>query len=94
VRGDSSALPTESQRTFSGFECFYLRPTNGRADDQVRRNHSVQYISFRGFPWYRLESPEKYESYTDLVPASGQRRALKCRPPRRRCLSTVPNNQR
>ncbi len=54
----------------SGFECFYLRPTNGRADDQVRRNHSVQYISFPEFPWYRLrkESPEKYESYTDLVP--------------------------
>src|SRR5262245_40921075 len=21
------------------FECFYLRPTNGRAEDQVRRNH-------------------------------------------------------
>jgi hypothetical protein len=27
------------------YECFYLRPTNGRADDQVRRNHSTQYIS-------------------------------------------------
>lgn len=54
----------------SGFECFYLRPTNGRADDQVRRNHSVQYVSFPEFPWYRLrkESPEKYESYADLVP--------------------------
>ena len=23
------------------YECFYLRPTNGRADDQVRRNHST-----------------------------------------------------
>jgi hypothetical protein len=23
----------------------YIRPTNGRADDQVRRNHSTQYIS-------------------------------------------------
>jgi len=54
----------------SGFECFYLRPTNGRAEDQVRRNHSVQYISFPEFPWYRLrkEFPEKYETYTDLVP--------------------------
>src|SRR5215475_14917928 len=28
------------------YECFYLRPTNGRADDQVRRNHSTQYISY------------------------------------------------
>src|SRR6188474_660155 len=24
----------------SRFECIYLRPTNGRAEDQVRRNHS------------------------------------------------------
>jgi hypothetical protein len=55
----------------SRFECFYLRPTNGRADDQVRRNHSAQYFSFPEFPWFRLrkESPEKYETYVDLVPA-------------------------
>lgn len=54
----------------SKFECIYLRPTNGRADDQVRRNHSVQYISFPDFPWYKLRKdfPEKYESYVDLVP--------------------------
>ena len=52
------------------YECFYLRPTNGRADDQVRRNHSTQYVSFPDFPWHRLrkEFPEKYESYVDLVP--------------------------
>ena len=51
------------------YECFYLRPTNGRADDQVRRNHSTQYISYPDFPWYRLrkEFPEKYESYVDVV---------------------------
>ena len=24
------------------YDCFYLRPTNGRADDQERRNHSAQ----------------------------------------------------
>jgi hypothetical protein len=54
----------------SRFESFYLRPKNGRADDQVRRNHSVQYISVPGYPWQRLrkEFPEKYESYADLVP--------------------------
>src|SRR5262247_3384502 len=52
------------------YECFYLRPTNGRADDQVRRNHSTQYISYPDFPWHRLrkEFPEKYESYVDLAP--------------------------
>src|SRR5262245_43487390 len=38
----------------SSFECFYLRPTNGRADDQLRRNHSAQYVSFPDFPWHRL----------------------------------------
>ncbi|HEX8546240.1 MAG TPA: hypothetical protein VF691_04715 [Cytophagaceae bacterium] len=54
----------------SKFELIYLRPSNGRADDQVRRNHSTQYVSYPGFPWERLrkESPEKYESYADLVP--------------------------
>ena len=54
----------------SRFECIYLRPTNGRADDQVRRNHSAQYISVPGFPWAKLRKdfPEKYESYVDLQP--------------------------
>lgn len=52
----------------SKFECIYLRPTNGRSDDQIRRNHSVQYISYPDFPWYRLrkEFPKKYETYVDL----------------------------
>jgi hypothetical protein len=52
------------------YEYFYLRPTNGRADDQVRRNHSLQYASHPLFPWQRLrkEEPEKYESYVDLEP--------------------------
>jgi len=53
----------------SQFECFFLRPTNGRADDQLRRNHSVQYISHPDYPWFRLreENPGVYESYADLV---------------------------
>jgi hypothetical protein len=53
----------------SAFECFYLRPTNGRADDQLRRNHSTQYISHPDFPWERLrgETPGVYESYVDMV---------------------------
>lgn len=53
----------------SSFECFYIRPTNGRANDQLRRNHSVQYISYPGFPWHKLrkDTPGKYESYSDLV---------------------------
>ena len=53
------------------FECFYIRPTNGRADDQLRRNHSTQYFSFPDHPWRRLreETPGLYESYADLVPS-------------------------
>ena len=52
------------------FECFYLRPKNGRSEDQLQRNHSVQYISLPGFPWEKLraEHPGQFESYTDLVP--------------------------
>lgn len=54
--------------TDTRYECIYLRPANGRAEDQVRRNHSVQYISHPHFPWEKLrrETPEKYESYVDL----------------------------
>jgi hypothetical protein len=52
------------------YEYIYLRPTNGRADDQVRRNHSTQYSSFPDFDFAksRAEAPEKYESYVDLEP--------------------------
>jgi hypothetical protein len=54
----------------SHFECFYLRTKNGRAEDQLQRNHSVQYISIPGFGWEKLrsDSPGKYESYVDLIP--------------------------
>ena len=52
------------------YEYIYLRPTNGRADDQVRRNHSTQYSSYPDFDYARSrqEAPEKYESYVDLQP--------------------------
>lgn len=52
------------------YEYIYLRPTNGRADDQVRRNHSTQYSAHPDFDFARLrkEAPEKYESYVDVQP--------------------------
>jgi len=52
------------------YEYIYLRPTNGRADDQVRRNHSTQYGAHPdyGFDRMRKDFPEKYESYVDLEP--------------------------
>lgn len=52
------------------YEYIYLRPDNGRADDQVRRNHATQYAAQPdyGFDRLRKESPERYESYVDLEP--------------------------
>lgn len=52
----------------SAFEAVYLRPTNARAENQLRRNHSIQYFSYPDYPWYRLrrETPGKYESYADM----------------------------
>ncbi len=81
VAGKPRAGATSDARGFVGiafrvasdpskYECFYIRPTNGRADDQLRRNHSTQYISMPDYPWFRLrkESPGQYESYVDVVP--------------------------
>jgi hypothetical protein len=54
------------------YDAFYLRPSNGRAEDQERRNHAVQYISPPAWPWFRLrqETPARYETYVDLVPGA------------------------
>jgi hypothetical protein len=92
LAGESGPGAAEGARGFVGvafrvapdqsrFECIYLRPTNGRAEDQVRRNHSVQYISFPGFPWHflRKEFPEKYETYVDLLPAEWTRVKIEVR---------------
>lgn len=83
LSGDTLPDAPEDSRGFVGiafrlagdpahYECFYLRPKNGRAEDQLRRNHSAQYISVPGFSWHKLrdESPGKYESYVDLVPGA------------------------
>jgi hypothetical protein len=53
------------------YDAFYLRPTNGRAEDQERRNHTTQYISHPDWPWFRLreETPGRYESYVDIQPS-------------------------
>ena len=50
------------------YESIYIRPTNGRANDQVRRNHSVQYYSYPDYKFDRLrkETPETYETYADM----------------------------
>ena len=79
VAGQPAAGSPEAARGFVGiafrvqstggkYELIYLRPTNGRADDQLRRNHSVQYESEPEWPWSRLRdaTPGLYESYADL----------------------------
>ena len=52
------------------YESIYLRPSNGRAENQEQRNHSTQYVSAPDWPWERLrkETPGRYESYVDLEP--------------------------
>lgn len=52
------------------FESIYLRPTNSIADDQVRRNHTVQYVAYPDFRFDALRSgsPETYETYADIAP--------------------------
>ncbi len=71
---DSSArgfigLAFRVQSDRARYEAFYIRPTNGRADDQLRRNHATQYVSEPDYPWHRLrkEQPGVYESYADMV---------------------------
>ena len=62
--------PDDRPEGLRTYDAFYLRPTNGRADDQERRNHAVQYISHPDWPWFRLrrETPSRYEAYVDLQP--------------------------
>lgn len=55
-------------RDNSRFESIYIRPTNGRAEEQLRRNHSTQYFSYPDYKFDRLrkEAEGKYESYADM----------------------------
>jgi len=52
----------------SKFECIYIRPTNGRANSQLRRNRSIQYFSYPDYKFERLrkEAPGEYETYADM----------------------------
>ena len=52
----------------SSFESFYVRPTNGRADDENRRKHATQYFSFPDYDFFKLRKshPGVYESEADI----------------------------
>ena len=52
----------------SKFENFYLRPANGKTNDEARRQHATQYFSYPDYDFFRLrkESPEQYESAAEI----------------------------
>jgi hypothetical protein len=93
LAGDRTPTAPEGARGFTGmafraaadgsaaYECFYLRPYNGRSEDQLQRNHSAQYMSLPGFGWRKLreETPGKYETYVDLVPGAWTRVKIEAR---------------
>jgi hypothetical protein len=49
------------------YDAVYLRPFNFRADDPVRHQHAVQYVSVPDYDWPRLrkEFPEEFENPVD-----------------------------
>ena len=53
----------------SKFESIYVRPTNSTADDQLRRNRSIQYFSYPNFKFThsRATAPGQYESYAPIA---------------------------
>ena len=50
------------------FESFYVRPTNGRTDDPVRKAHGSQYFAYPGytFAYFREHGVTKYEAPVDI----------------------------
>lgn len=52
----------------SKFESFYIRPTNGRVDDSVRKNRAIQYFSYPKytFEYFRKKGIIDYEGSADI----------------------------
>ncbi|MBB5637710.1 hypothetical protein HDE68_003635 [Pedobacter cryoconitis] len=52
------------------YEAVYFRPFNFQSTDEIRRNHTVQYISHPDYPWEKLrdEFPLVYEHATKPFP--------------------------
>lgn len=57
----------------SHFECFYLRPKNGRSGDQLQRNHSPNICRFQGFHGISsaMKLPASMSPMSTLSPDSG-----------------------
>jgi hypothetical protein len=52
----------------TSFESIYLRPNCGRSENQMARNHAVQYFAYPDFKFARLreESNGVFETYADI----------------------------
>ena len=50
------------------FECFYVRPTNGRCEDEVRKRRACQYFSYPTytFDYFRENGISDYENGADI----------------------------
>lgn len=52
----------------SKFESFYVRPTNGKTNDPIRKKHAVQYFSYPDYKFdvLREKTPNIYEAPADI----------------------------
>lgn len=53
----------------TAFESIYLRPNVGRSDQQLARNHAIQYYAYPDFKFNKLRNPVyqgQYETYADI----------------------------
>lgn len=55
-------------RENSSYDSIYLRPTNSRCDDQLRKNHTVQYYAYPNykFDFLRKNFEGEFETYVDI----------------------------
>jgi hypothetical protein len=63
------------QKDHTKFESIYVRPTNGRSTDEVRRARAIQYFAYPDYKFSRLreESPGSYEAKADIGLMNGSR---------------------
>lgn len=54
--------------TNTAFECFYVRPTNGRINDSIRQHRACQYFSYPEytFDYFRRNNITCYENKADI----------------------------
>ena len=84
------------QKDPNSYDAFYLRPTNGRSDDQVRRNHSRSTSRIPRGPGSgsaRRRRKNMRRTWTSC-PARGPGSGLKCAASRRVCTCTISRSPR